>query len=122
MYADYAFYITEYSGITITSEETYSYYGARAAEYIEQATYGRATSDNINVKKCECRLAELLYANNDSGNSDDREVKSESLGGWSRTYAESKLSSSDLDAKIQTTISRYLALTGMLYCGQRKWK
>lgn len=122
MYADYEFYAAEYFGITIPSEASYKYYGSRAAEYIEQATFGRATADNVRVKKCECRVAELLYANNDSGNADDREVKSESLGGWSRTYAESKRSDSDLEAKIQTTIRQYLALTGMLYRGQREWK
>lgn len=120
MYSDYEFYRGEFNGIAITTEASYNYYGDRAAEYIEQATFGRATAENDKVKKCECRIAELLYANHDSGNADEREVKSESVGGWSQTYAENKRTDEQLSAKIAATITQYLALTGLLYCGIRR--
>lgn len=120
MFSNYEFYKKEFHGNTITTEASFNYYGDRAAEYIEQATFGRATAENDKVKKCECRIAEILFANHDSGNEDEREVKSESVGGWSKTFAENKRTDEQLSAKIAATITQYLALTGLLYCGIRR--
>ena len=124
MFANYEFYQQEYHGTAIGSASSYSYYGGLAAEYIEQATFGRAISANENnlkkIKKCECRLADILAANHENGNENEREVKSESVGGWSRTFAENQRSDEALAAKISDTIRLYLGLTGLLYCGIQK--
>ena len=51
MFANYEFYQQEYHGTAIGSASSYSYYGGLAAEYIEQATFGRAISANENNLK-----------------------------------------------------------------------
>lgn len=117
MYGDFKFYKTEFHGTTIVDESSYKYYADIASEYIEQATFGRAKCCMEKVKKCECRIAEILAANHENLKEDEREVKSESLGGWSRTYAENKLSPEALTARIRDTIRLYLGMTGLLYCG-----
>ena len=124
MFADYGFYQIEYNGTAIGSASSYSYYGGLAAEYIEQATFGRANSANGDtlkkIKKCECRLADILAANHENSNEKDREVKSESVGGWNRTFVENKRSDEALATKIRETLRLYLGLTGFLYCGIQK--
>lgn len=117
MFADYKFYKEDFFGTTIPSEASYNYYGRLAATYLEQATFGRATSDFVKVKECECRIAELLYGSNESQSENGREVKSESVGGWSKTYAENKRDDATLSAKISEVIHLYLGHTGLLYCG-----
>lgn len=117
MYSDYQFYKNEYKGIAIDDEASYQYYAELASVYIEHATLGRATSENKKVKTCECRIADILKANNEGMADDGREVKSESVGGWSKTYAENKRTDAQLERKITATIRLYLGLTGMLYCG-----
>ncbi len=117
MYADFNCYKTEYYGTTITDEASYKYYAEIAAEYIEQATFGRAKCCMEKVRKCECRIAEILFANHENLKEDEREVKSESVGGWSRTYTENKLSPEALEARIRDTIRLYIGMTGLLYCG-----
>ncbi len=124
MFADFEFYQQEYHGTAIKTAPSYSYYGGLAAEYIEQATFGRAISangDNLKkIKKCECKLADILAVNHEDGNESEREVKSESVGGWSKTFAENKRSDEALASKIRSTLNLYLGLTGLLYSGIKK--
>lgn len=120
MYADFNYYKTEYFGTTIPSETSYNYYGRLSSAYIEQATFGRATSAKVKVKECECRIAEILYANNESFNEESREVKSESVGGWSKTFVENHKNDDALASKISEAIHLYLGSTGLLYCGIRR--
>lgn len=117
MYASYDFYKNEFHGAAIVSESSYFYYGEMAAEYIEQATFGRASAENIKVKKCECRVAELLAGNHENLDESEREIKSESVGGWSKTFAENKRTDDALSAKISDVIRLYLGRSGLLYCG-----
>lgn len=116
MYASFEYYHSEYGGTAITSADSYKYYGNLAAQYIEQATFGRATAKNEKVRSCECRVAEILASNHENLVEGEREVKSESVGGWSRTFAENKRSDEALAGKITEAIHLYLGRTGLLSC------
>ena len=116
MYADFEFYNFKFGGTAITSADSYKYYSNLAGQYIEQATFGRATANNEKVRLCECRVAEILASNHENLVESDREIKSESVGGWSRTFAENKRSDEALAAKINEAIHLYLDRTGLLSC------
>lgn len=118
MYADYKFYTDEYHGAAIPSA-SFDLYAGMAGDYITSATLGRATSDNEQVLRCECRLAEILYLNDEASADRNAQKTSEKVGDYSVAYADRRLSESELGDKITATIYRYLAYTGLLYRGVR---
>lgn len=118
MYANYEYYQNEYHGSAVPPAE-FDYYAGLAGDYIDHATVGRATSEQTQVKRCACRIAELLYQNKAaaSGNQADAQKTSEKVGDYSVSYAVQPLTAEQLDAKIKGEIYRYLARTGLLYRG-----
>lgn len=134
IYADEAFYYATYCG-TISTDEFY-HLAPRASAYIDYMTQGRAAqhADRDAVKMCCCALIDQLSlieaARNlavkrlvDAGQS-DAEVKSESVGSYSRTLATgaegavSSLSAAEAEKKLLAdTCREYLGHTGLLYRG-----
>lgn len=138
-YADFTYYATEYFGTAIPEDE-FPRLAERASVFLDYYTQGRA-ADNADLKavKMACcavaerqRVIEKAQAVADAGmvasmQSGGREVQSESVGSWSRTYSSSDgggwstaLTAAD---SMQTALAQaariYLAHTGLLYRGGR---
>ena len=134
IYADYAYYSGVYMGAV--SEEDFPRLSVRASSFLDYYTQNRA-KDNAEldaVKMCCCALvdkyavieaAQALAAKNlAKAAAGDAEVKSETVGGYSRTLATggesaaSALGATDNAQKmLAETCTEYLAHTGLLYRG-----
>lgn len=140
MYADYEFYTDTYFGEVI-SEADFPRLASKASDFIDYYTRGKAAKapedDEIRVllgKAC-CAVAEGIKANEEAdaiaakaraaaldGNG---ELKSESVGSYSVSYATSADYSSrgsgealrDERAGYASIVSMYLANTGLLFRG-----
>ena len=133
-YADYDYYSGTYMGTV--SEEDYPRLAVRASSFLDYYTQNRA-KDNADldaVKMCCCALVDkyavieaaqaLAMKNLANAAANDAEVKSETVGSYSRTMAtggESALSALNAtdSAKnlLAETCMEYLAHTGLLYRG-----
>lgn len=133
-YADYTYYSGTYLGTM--SEEDFSRCSVRASSFLDYFTQNRA-KDNAEldaVKMCCCALcdnykvieaAQDLTAKKLAGAlGADAEVKSETVGGYSRTLdtgasgAVAALNTADsAKALLANTCREYLAHTGLLYRG-----
>ena len=134
IYADYEYYTRTYIGSE--SEEKFSRLAVPASAFLDYYTQNRA-KDNADldaVKMCCCALVdkyciietaqELAVKRLTDAAGTDAEVKSESVGGYSRTMASgaesalSALTAGDSARKVLADICRmYLAHTGLLYRG-----
>ena len=133
-YADYTYYSGTYMGTV--SENDFPRLAVRASSFLDYYTMGKVTNraDLDAVKMCCCALVDkyaIIEAaqaaatkNLAAAASGDAEVKSETVGSYSRTLAtggESALS--DLNATdgakklLAATCNEYLAHTGLLYRG-----
>lgn len=107
MYADYDFYQSTYHGNSLNQAD-FDRLMTRAGYYLQSITGGRAESqaDNPAVKMAACAVAEV-YADEDSGGA----VVSETVGEWSRTYAQT---GKTLDKRLYDVAALYLANTDLL--------
>lgn len=103
MYADYDFYLNTYFGNAI-SEEDFPRLSERASDYIRAATKG--LSDTVDgfqldaVRKASCAVAESLLDEEImtiSAFSGEQTISSETVGGWSRSYGSSSISSAAVE-------------------------
>lgn len=133
-YADYAYYAGIYMGSV--SKEDFSRLAVRASSFLDYYTQNRA-KDNAEldaVKMCCCALVDkyavieaaqaLAVKNLVNAAANDAEVKSETVGGYSRTLATggesavAALNATDGAKKLLAeTCIEYLAHTGLLYRG-----
>lgn len=134
VYADYTYYSGTYMGAV--SEEDFPRLAVRASSFLDYYTRNKA-ADNANldaVKMCCCALVDkyavietaqaLAQKNLANAAVGDAEVKSETVGGYSRTLATSgesalsALNATDGAKKLLAeTCMEYLAHTGLLYRG-----
>ena len=134
IYADYAYYSGVYMGAV--GEDDFTRLAVRASSFLDYYTQDRA-KDNAEldaVKMCCCALADkyavieaaqaLATKNLAKAAAGDAEVKSETVGGYSRTLATGgESAASALGAKdnarkmLAETCTEYLAHTGLLYRG-----
>lgn len=131
-YANYAYYSANYGG-SLIPEEKFSYYSARASEYMDQQTYDRLSAGvpaelTNKVSSCCCELAESLYRFSSvygSGNGAGTNIASEKNGQYSITYrssaesisAELNGSGAGLSNLLYNIVSKHLGMTGLLYRG-----
>lgn len=133
-YADYTYYSDTYMGTV--SEESFPRLAVRASSFLDYYTMNRA-KDNADldaVKMCCCALVDkyalieaaqaLAEKNLVNAAANDAEVKSETVGSYSRTLATggesalSALNATDGTKKLlAATCNEYLAHTGLLYRG-----
>ena len=133
-YADYTYYSGVYMG-TVSSGD-FPRLAVRASSFLDYFTQNRA-KDNADldaVKMCCCALVDkyaviesaqaLAMKNIANAAANDAEVKSETVGSYSRTLATggesalSALSATDGTKKLLAeTCMEYLAHTGLLYRG-----
>lgn len=134
VYADYTYYSGNYMGTV--SEEDFPRLAVRASSFLDYYTRNRA-ADNADldaVKMCCCALVDkyevieaaqaLAMKNLANASANDAEVKSETVGSYSRTLATggesalSALNATDGAKKLLAeTCMEYLAHTGLLYRG-----
>ena len=118
MLADYDFYNTTYKGIVFADANSYEYFGERAGE--ELALYSSKNIFNEDVvakeqlKRCACRIADILYSSNNGGKG--KQVTSESVAGYySVSYAQ--VDNSQIKNQINTAIKLYI---GKYILGSKK--
>lgn len=133
-YADFAYYSGTYMGTV--SEENFPRLAVRASSFLDYYTLNKAknNADLDAVKMCCCALVDkyavieaaqaLAMKNLANAAANDAEVKSETVGSYSRTMATggesalSALSATDGAKKLLAeTCMEYLAHTGLLYRG-----
>ena len=134
VYADYTYYSGNYMGTV--SEEDFPRLAVRASSFLDYYTRNRA-ADNADldaVKMCCCALVDkyavieaaqtLAVKNLANAAENDAEVKSETVGSYSRTLAtggESALSALNTTDGVKKllaeTCMEYLSHTGLLYRG-----
>jgi len=124
-YADYDYYRNEFYGNAI-AEADFHGLAVRASALADYYTGGQArmaTGDALTaVKNAVCALAAVMRDEdrlNASAFSADRasQVKSETVGGWSRSYGSSAASAADLELlarRRRDAVLLYLGGTGML--------
>lgn len=106
-YADYDFYINDYHGKAIIRAD-FDRLITRAGSYIDSITLGRASSYSASdaVKMATCAVADAWLTNEQGG-----ELQSQSVGSWSRTYANKVKSNED---RLYDAAKLYLGPTGLL--------
>ena len=133
-YAEYEYYSGTYLGTV--SEEDFPRLAVRASSFLDYYTQNRAkdNADMDAVKMCCCALIDkyavieaaqaLAMKNLANAAANDAEVKSETVGSYSRTLATggesalSALNATDGAKKLLAeTCMEYLAHTGLLYRG-----
>lgn len=91
VYVDYSFYTVTYLGNAISDSE-FPRLALRASEYLDRITGGVAADYAAGelLKKAACAVAEVWQENEQGG-----EVVSQSVGSWSKNFAQSSVKSKD---------------------------
>ena len=111
IYADYDYYLNEYSGSAV-AEADFTRLSRQASAYLDSLTYGKIRGpwvDDSRVKDACCAIAEIMYKQEQGG-----EVASESNDGASVTYVTSGKSA---EQEMYYFAVLYLSNTGLLYAG-----
>ena len=140
MYADYAFYTGRYYGTAI-AEADFPRLCSRASDFLDYYTGGKAAGATdeavtLALAKACCAIAEAMQSDENNAKiaakaqstalaSDTGEVKSESVGSWSASYAtaadymgqSAKDALNAARAVYAGIAAQYLANTGLLYRG-----
>lgn len=124
-YADYSYYKNEFCGDAI-AEADFPGRAVRASAMVDYYTSGQARTasgdDLTAVKNAACALAEVVQDENRLNAatfSSDRakQVQSETVGSWSRSYGSAAATGTDLEmlaARRKDAVLLYLGGTGML--------
>lgn len=113
VYADYDYYLNEYSGNAV-AEADFTRLSRQASAYLDSLTYGKIRGpwvDDSRVKDACCAVAEVMQKQEQGG-----EVASESNDGTSVTYVTSGKSA---EQEMYYFAVLYLSNTGLLYAGVR---
>lgn len=114
-YCNYDYYVDVYKGVEVP-ETDFESISIKASIMIKQRTFGRTdnTSGEANeaVKLCTCSLVDKIKEYNDIKSTSEQQanVKSETLGKWSRTF-ENKSSreiEKELKQEVDDIIKTYL--------------
>lgn len=121
MLADYNFYTTTYKGIVFADANSYGYFGERASDelalYSNMKVFAEDETAQTQLKKCACRIADILYASSNGGkNLKGSAVNSESISGY-YSVSYSTASNEDVKRQINTAITLYI---GRYFLGSKK--
>lgn len=109
MLADYDFYHDTYKGIVFTDANSYGYFGERASDelalYSNNPVFQNETANN-QLKKCACRIAEILFSVN-GGKVGQQTVSSESISGYYSVTYKPK-TEAEIESQIKTAIKLYI--------------
>lgn len=118
-YVEEVYYTESYLlGRVAVISTVFPYYARMASMEIKARTFDNIDESNIpdEVKDCACEIAEYLYKVENEKRVDG--IKSESVGEYSVTY-EATTTTSDATKKssITSICRKWLADTGLMYCG-----
>jgi hypothetical protein len=111
MLADFDFYRNEYKGIVIADANSYGYFGERASDelalYSHYSVFSNDVTAKEQLKRCACRIADILYSTTNGGKAIGKSITSESVAGY---YSVSYAQATDDQAKsqINTAIKLYI--------------
>ena len=111
VYADYDYYLNEYSGNAV-AEADFTRLSRQASAYLDSLTCGKIRGtwvDDSRVKDACCAVAEAMQKQDQGG-----EVASESNDGASVTYVNSNTTP---EQRMYNAAAMYLSGTGLLYAG-----
>ena len=112
MLADYNFYHTTYKGLVFTDATSYEYYGERASDelalYSNKRVFSEDQTAQSQLKKCACRIADILYSSSNGGKTlKNGAISSESVVGYySVSYG--TVTSEQVQNQINTAIRLYI--------------
>ena len=122
MYADYAFYTTEYKGSAIP-DTAFEAIERGASAYINYITHNRINEIELpewvmkRVKMATCAVAEICYKQ--TTDEEIPTVSSESVGNHSISYSVSKKGFDERQREKFVNAKTYLHGTGLMYGGLR---
>lgn len=125
-YTDYNFYIDKYKGNM--SYDDFDRLITRASYEVQRNIFNRdITGYEEEVQMATCSVVDILYKieqleNKKDTNISGKEVKSESVGPYTRTFNNSTITDIDVEIsnqkeKIKEELRTYLLATGLLYRG-----
>ena len=119
MLADYNFYKNTYKGIVFADANSYEYFGERASDelalYSNKKVFTEDEIANTQLKKCACRIADILYSSTNGGKI-DKSITSESIAGY-YSVSYSIASQEQIKHQINSAIILYL---GRYFLGSKK--
>lgn len=117
-YADWTFYSGTYGGTYILQAE-FTRLMILASAYIDAITFDRAaaveeseTETITAIKFAACSVAEVLKKQEGGG-----DIKSEKVGNFSVTYADTKTAQLSIESKIEQAAKMFLSTTDLMYKG-----
>lgn len=120
MLADYDFYKKTYKGIVFADANSYEYFGERAGEelalFSSRSIFNEDITAKEQLKRCACRIADILYASTNGGKSIGKNVSSESVAGY-YSVSYSQATESQIKGQINTAIKLYI---GIYILGSKK--
>lgn len=120
MLADYDFYKKTYKGIVFADANSYEYFGERAGEelalFSSRSIFNEDITAKEQLKRCACRIADILYASTNGGKSIGKNVSSESVAGY-YSVSYSQATESQIKGQINTAIKLYI---GRYILGSKK--
>ena len=124
-YADYEFYVEKYKSTKITSSKEFDKLSMRATQYIKRHIFNRDFTNYFGkdysneVKYATCSLAEIeLEYNKALEELSKNNVKSESIGDYSKSYYTKEELIKDTNNKRIEELKLYLEPTGLLFRGR----
>jgi hypothetical protein len=120
MLADYDFYKTQYKGIVFADANSYEFFGERASEelalFASKSIFNNDTTANNQLKRCACRIADIMFAFTNGGKGLKGNIASESVAGY-YSVSYSQVDYKQLQSQINTAINLYL---GKYLLGSKK--
>lgn len=108
-YVDYSFYKDTYRGNI--PQDVFNKLSIKASKYIDYVTFNRIDKVTEDIKLATCEVIDILYESSKKG---DMEIKSETSGKYSISYADTNKT---VDQKKYEVVKAYLGHTGLLYRG-----
>lgn len=111
MLADYNFYKNTYKGLVFADATSYEYFGERASDelalYSTKKIFETDSTANEMLKKCACRIADIIYSSTNGGKVGSGSIASESVSGYySVTYE--NITNAQIQGQINTAIKLYI--------------
>lgn len=119
LYADYNYYINDYSGNEIKDEATFKRMLKRVIPILDSMTFNRVKKLEVIpdcVKDAICAMCETYAGLEVTG--DDRKVTAENNDGFSQSFKE--FDQQSINAQVVMAGRVYIANTGLLYKGVRR--
>lgn len=105
MIADFDYYVNQYKGIAIESADVYDYFAERASERL--APYPLELVCDVDaLKRCACRVADILYSADKSNKSSGGKASESVSGYYTVTY--STVDEAQIDKSIANAVMLYI--------------